>query len=391
MRIIDIPINGFCKPEFQAVKKAFARNFSAHDELGAACCLYVGGEKVVDLWGGWADKAKTQAWQEDTLSGFYSVGKALVTICALHVCGQHSIDIDAPVTDVWPEYGEHGKDKTTLRHFLTHQAGMPAIRERLPDAALFDWHIMVDALAHQAPYWEPGTRQGYHTNTFGLLVGEFVRRISGLSIGEYLQKHIAGPLGAEVYIGLTDTDLTRCAELDWPQESAILASFHHDFGRELDEDARMRLHAYANPMGISSVGVLNSAAWRQAEIPSANGYGSASGVACVFNALANGGTQNGHHIVDESLLKEAYRLQCEGDDFMLNKDMRWGLGFQLTHPNRMLGPNANSFGHFGNGGSLGFADPDANIGFGYTLNRIVRSWGSQQNRALISAIYDCLP
>lgn len=388
MCVDDLPVGGFCHPDYLAVKQVFVENFKDNDELGAACCLYVDGVQVVDLWGGWANKAKTEVWQEDTMSGFYSVGKALVTVCALHVCSQYSISIDAPIADHWPEYARHGKAQTSLRHFLTHQAGMPAIRERLPDEALFDWSILVEALANQAPYWEPGTRQGYHTNTFGLLIGEFVRRVSGLSIGQYLQTHIAGPLAAEVYFGVNDANLARCAELDWPQEPEILADFKRGFAHPLDEASRMRLHAYANPLGISSIGVLNSARWRQSEIPSANGYGTAKGIARIFDALANGGERNGHRIVDEAMLKEAYRLQYQGKDFMLeNKPMRWGLGFQLTHENRRLGPNPNSFGHFGNGGSVGFADPDAKVAFGYTLNRIVRSWGSPQNKALIAAIY----
>lgn len=386
--ISDTPIQGFCVPEFQAVKNAFVRNFEEHGELGAACCLYVDGDLVVDLWGGWADKKKTRAWQADTLSGFYSVGKALVSLCALHVCDQYSIDIDAAVSDVWPEYGQLGKEGTTLRDFLTHRAGMPAIREDLPAEALFDWTQMVDALASQAPYWEPGTEHGYHTNTFGLLVGEFVRRVSGLSVGQYLQKFIAGPLEADVHFGLSDADLRRGAELDWPEEKNLLAAF--DAEQELDEFGQMMVQGYSNPYGFSSLGVLNSAAWRQAEIPSANGYGTAKGLARIFWALANGGKQGDLRIINEASLKEAYRVQCDGEDKILRKDIRWGLGFQLTHPNRLLGPNPNSFGHFGNGGSLGFSDPDARLGFGYTLNRIVRDWGSPQNRALIRAIYECV-
>jgi len=384
----NAPIEGFCLPEFQAVKNAFIHNFEAHGELGASCCLYVRGEKVVDLWGGYADKASTKPWQQNTLSGFYSVGKALVTICVLHACDQYGFGLDTSISEIWPEYAQHGKEKTTLRHILTHSAGMPAIRERLPDDALYDWPLLVSALASQSPYWEPGTEHGYHTNTFGLLVGECVRRMSGLSIGHYLNKFIAQPLKADAYFGLNEADLCRSAELDWPDEESLLASF--DFEQNLNPFTQMMLHAYANPMGFSSLGVLNSAGWRQAELPSANGFGSAMGLASIFNALANQGEVDGVRILQPETLKEAYRLQWEGQDKLLNKEMRWGLGFQLTHPNRLLGPNPNSFGHFGNGGSVAFADPDANVAFAYTLNRIVRSWGSPQNKALINAIYECV-
>lgn len=383
---VDIPIHGHCAPEFQAVKTAFQRNFVEHGELGAACCLYVEGECVVDLWGGWANKAKTLPWQENTLSGFYSVGKALVSLCALQVCDAYHISLDAPVADVWPEYGQHGKGQTTLRHFLTHRAGMPAIRERLPNEALYDWGRLVTALASQAPYWPPGSAHGYHTNTFGFLLGEFVRRVSGLSLGQYFQKHIAEPLNADVHFGLSDTELTRAAELDWPDEQNLLASF--DFDQTMSEHESMVLHAYANPHGVSSLGVLNSEPWRQIEVPSTNGFGTAKGLARIFSALAEGGVHEDTRIIHADTLAEASAMQCEGVDKMLGKDIRWGLGFQLTHPNRLMGPNPNSFGHFGNGGSVGFADPDAKVGFAYTLNRIVRDWGSPQNRALITAIYE---
>ncbi len=183
------------------------------------------------------------------------------------------------------------------------------------------------------------------------------------------------------------------AELDWPGAEKLFASFEIDtiiHDKQADEESRMMAHGYANPAGISSKGVLNSAKWRQAEIPSANGYGSAKGIARVFDALANGGERNDHRIISKALLKEAYACQCEGEDRILKRDMRWGLGFQLSHPNRPFGPNPNSYGHYGNGGSVGMADPDTRVAFGYVMNRIVRSWGSPQNKALIEAIYACL-
>lgn len=382
------PIHGYCAPDFKAVKDAFINNFKKHDELGASCCLYIGDDVVVDLWGGWADIKKTKPWLENTLSGFYSVGKALVSICALHACDQYQVDLDAPVAQVWPEYAANGKAKTTLRHFLSHGAAMPAIRTKLRDEDLYDWDLIVRELAAQKPYWKPGTRPGYHTNTFGFLVGEVIKRISGMSPGQYLQKYIATPLNADVHFGLNDCDLKRSAEIDWPGAEEVLT--YPENVENMDDETLMRLHAYRNPSGISSIGVANTDKWRQIEVPSTNGFGTAKGLARVFSALAMGGEREGHRIIQKKSLAEATRLQRDGIDIMLGKELRWGLGFQLTHPNRPLGPNPNSFGHFGNGGSLGFADPDVKMGFGYTMNHIVRDWGSPQNRALIKAAYSCL-
>ena len=392
-----VTVQGYLAPQFDAVARAFERNFSEFDELGASCCVYLNGEPVVDIWGGWADVAKTKPWQEHTLSGFYSVGKSFTALCALRAADQHGFDLDAPLTDIWPEYGQNGKQHTTLRHLLTHRAGMPAIRKPLPDDALFDWSLLVDTLAEQKPYWEPGTEHGYHTNTLGLLAGEFVRRISGLPIDQYFQQQVAQPLGAETYFGLDDEQLKRAAEISWPAQEQLAeptpASAQEtpvEQPPEVIEFMEMMASAYTNPSGISSLGVYNTDGWRQTVAPSANGFGTAKGIARIYNALAHCGTINGYEVIKQSTLEEARRIQCEGIDKILHREIRWGLGFQLTHPNRPMGPNPNSFGHFGNGGSLGFADPDTKLAFGYTLNRIVRDWGSPQNKALMKAVYSCL-
>ena len=389
----EIPIEGYCSPKFRDVKTAFENSFAEFGELGAACCVYVRGERVVDIWAGWADVAKTRPWQENTLSGFYSVGKAFVALCALRAADQHGFELDAPITDIWPEYGQNGKQETTLRHLLTHRAGMPAIRKPLPDEALFDWSLLIETLAEQKPYWQPGTEHGYHTNTFGFLVGEFVRRVSGLSVDHYFQQQITQPLGADTYSGLSDADLERAAEIHWPaqeQAGAPIKNLPVEKIQGLTELDQIKASAYANPSGISSLGIYNTAAWRQTVAPSANGFGTARGIADIYNTLAHGGIFDGYEIIRESTLKEARRVQCAGVDKILGREIRWGLGFQLTHPNRPMGTNPNSFGHFGNGGSLGFADPDEKLAFGYTLNRIVRNWGSPQNRALMKAVYSCL-
>jgi CubicO group peptidase (beta-lactamase class C family) len=381
-------IHGHCDPRFERLREAFAHNFVAHGELGAACAVYVDGVAVVDLWGGWADKARTRPWTRDTLCGFYSVGKAFTALCELHLCGTTGVELDHPVARYWPEFAAQSKGEITLRQLLTHRAGLPAVRARLPEGAMLDWQVMTAALAAERPWWPPGTAHGYHTNTFGFLNGEVVRRVSGLSLGRYLRRHVTEPLGADLAIGLTHDELPRVAELDWPlaeQAGPVI-----DLDAEMTEQQRMRAHAYCNPSGLSSLGVLNTEAWRRAEVPSTNGHGTARGIARVYATLARGGELAGVRIADAGLLREARSVQAAGFDLVLERDMRWGLGFQLTHENRPLGPNPDGFGHFGNGGSLGFADPTARLGFGYVMNRIVRNWRSPQNQALVDAVYASL-
>ena len=380
-------IAGVCDPAFEPVRQAFAENFASRGELGAACAVYVDGRRVVDLWGGYCDRDRTRRWQRDTLVGFYSVGKAMTALCALHLCQAGRISLDDPVQRYWQEFARHGKGGTRVRDLLAHRAGLPAVRARLPEGAMLDWATMTRALAQERPWWPPGQAHGYHTNTFGFLLGEVVRRVSGLSLGDYLRRHITEPLGADLAIGLRDPELARVAELDWPAAEGMLAKIDLDAAR--DEHERMLAHAYYNPSGLSSLGVLNSEPWRRAQVPSTNGHGTARGVAKVYAALASGGEVDGVTVRGKDLLAEARSPQAQGLDRVLQRDMRWGLGFQLTQADRPLGPNPHSFGHFGNGGSLGFADPSARVGFGYVLNNIVRDWRSPRNRALIDALYSC--
>jgi len=403
----DVAVHGYCSPKFETVKNAFANNFIEFGELGASCCIYIDGEVVVDIWGGWADNAQTTPWRENTLSGFYSVGKSFVALCALRAAEQHGFALDTPIIEVWPEYGANGKHHTTLRHLLSHRAGLPAIRRPLTNDALTDWSLITHELASQEPYWQPGTAHGYHTNTFGFLAGEFVRRITGVPVDQYFQQQIAVPLMADAHFGLSDHDLDRAAQLHWPAQEQLAESAAsqasarapdtstnpdqaNDQTPEQIAHLQMMATAYSNPKGISSLGIYNTDMWRQTVVPSTNGFGTAKGIARIYNSLANDGRANGYQVLSAQALKEATRTQCEGPDKMLGRELRWGLGFQLTHENRPMGPNPNSFGHFGNGGSLGFADPDAKLAFGYTLNRIVRDWGSPQNKALMKAAYSCL-
>jgi CubicO group peptidase (beta-lactamase class C family) len=381
------PILGFCDERFAAVSEALEHNFREHDELGAAVAIEIRGVRVVDIWAGWTDEGRTRPWARDTLVDVFSVGKAMAAICVLVLADRARVDLDARVAHTWPEFGARGKDKITVRQLLAHRAGLPAVRRRLADEDVYDWELITTALADEEPWWPPGTTHGYHVNTFGFLVGEIVRRVSGESIGSFFEQEVAGPLEADFHFGLGHEEDGRVAEYLFTGESSKFTAQVADEPQPIDEDPARRFllnQAYLNPPGLSGIGTVNTRAWRAAEIPSANGHATARAVARIYSALGSAA------IIEPALLDEAIAEASAGPDFVLGRPSRFGLGFQLTQPERPLGPNPRSFGHFGAGGSLGFADPDVGLAFAYVLNRSGPRWQNPRNRALIDATYAAL-
>ena len=373
-------VSGRCDPAFGAVRTAFAENFASRGEVGAAVCVVVDGVVVADLVGGWADAARTRPWRPDTLVNFYSAGKALVALLALQLVDRGLIGLDTPIAAVWPRFAHGGKETVTLRMALCHQAGVPAIRTQLTNDDLWSWDRMTGALAATEPWWEPGTRHAYHTNTFGHLIGEVVRLVSGESPGERLRA-VAGPLDADLWFGVPSAEQHRCAEVIWAPSGPSL---------EVDLDALslsgeelMNAFAHFNPSGYSSVGLVNTARWRAAQVPSTNGHGTAQGLARFYAALLRTG-----QLLSPALLDHATQVHSTGPCPILGDDVVFGLGFTPTNPRRPLGPNPRSFGHFGTGGALGFADPDARVAFGYVMNHVIPRWRSSRNQALIAAVYE---
>jgi CubicO group peptidase (beta-lactamase class C family) len=366
---MNLPIDGFCDARFTSVRNAFLRNFSERDERGGAVAIWHNGKPVVDLWSGWADVARQTAWQRDTLVNVFSVSKAM---CAI-ACMRLDIDLDATVARYWPQFAAHGKEAVTVRQLLSHQAGLPAIRKPLPDGAAMDWDVIVEALAEQEPWWTPGTAHGYHVNTFGFLAGELVRRIDGRSIGTLLREDVTGPLDADFFIGLPASEHHRVSDFLWPgnpQKPALPG-----------DAALMHWNTYWNPPGFSGSHWVNDACWRSAEVPSTNGHGNARGIAKIYAALIE------DEILSPAALAAAATEQVYGHDLINNRSSRFGIGFQLTQPERPLGPNPGAFGHFGAGGSLGFCDPEARIAFAYVTNDMGPRWQNPRNRALIEALY----
>jgi CubicO group peptidase (beta-lactamase class C family) len=383
-------IHGFCDERFAGVRDALAENFTERGDLGAAVAIAVEGTPVVDIWGGWADEARTRPWERDTLVALFSAGKAMAALCVLICVERGQVDLDAPVSSYWPEFADAGKGDVTVRMLLSHRAGLPALRRSLDDSAIYDWDLVAGALAAEEPWWRPGSAHGYHVNTFGFLAGELVRRVSGRSVGTFFRHEVAEPLDADFHFGFGAEHDGRVAEYLFAGESDRSTSEGAEEEQFAAGDADRRFllsRAYLNPPGLSGIGTVNTRAWRAAEIPSANGHSTARGLARIYSALAGGGEVDGIRIIGSDTIEEAVAEASAGPDIVLGRESRFGLGFQLTQPERPLGPNPRSFGHFGVGGSLGFADPDVGLAFGYVLNRSGPRWQNPRNRALIDAVY----
>jgi CubicO group peptidase (beta-lactamase class C family) len=386
-------VHGRCEPAFESLRQALAEIMDAGSEVGAALAVHVGRQPVVDLWAGHTDSARTRPWDEHTIVNLYSVGKAVIAVCALRLVERGALDLDSPVSRYWPEFAQAGKKHLPVRYLLTHQAALPAVFRPLPPGAVLQWEVMVDALAAQEPWWEPGTGHGYHVNTYGFLIGEVVRRITGKSLGAYLRDEIAGPAGIDFFIGFGPELDARCADVipprpgpDGEQRNVLLDV---DLAT-LTGFQRMRAGAYLNPADLSGLGIINSRGWRAAEVPSTNGHGNARAVARLYAALAGDGKLDGVHILSPATIEMAIAEQVYGEDVVLQRPTRFGLGFQLTMPERRLGPGPRSFGHFGAGGSLGFADPDAHVAFAYAMNQGRGGWQHKHVRHLIDLVYEAL-
>ncbi len=386
------PVHGTVAPGFEPVRDAFAANFAERGEVGGAVSVRVRGEVVVDLWGGWADEARARPWRADTLVDVYSVGKAIVAALVLQLVDEGHLGLDTPVAEVWPEFAAGGKAGATVAHALSHQAGVPAIREPLTNEDLADWDRMAAAVAATDAWFAPGSRLIYHTNTYGHLVGELVHRVTGQLPGQRLRTVVddrGHDRPVDYWIGVPDAEQPRCANVVWAPSGATGQALSADVVPEqLEGDARLLWLAYFNPPGYSSVGVVNTSAWRSAQVPSTNAHASAQGVCDLYAALL--GDLGPEPLVSPGLLAEATRPWVTGPCPVLGEEGTFGLGFVPTNPRRSFFPNPRSFGHFGTGGSVGCADPDAGVAFGYVMNHVIPRWQSSRNRALLDTTFACL-
>jgi CubicO group peptidase (beta-lactamase class C family) len=371
-----VPIHGHCDPRFARVREIFEAGLASGTDLGAAVAFTLDGEPVVDLWGGYQDLDRTREWERDTLVNVYSTTKGMTAICAHQLVEAGKLDLDAPVAEYWPEFAAKGKGGVSVRDLLSHRAGLAGIREPMPPESLYDWEAMTAALAASEPWWEPGTQHGYHAVTYGHLVGELVRRISGKSVGTYFREHVAGPLEADFHIGLPAEHDVRTSDLHGRiggkvsgEAAKRLPKALADFMRDMADPDTLTGAAFNNPR--IKPGQHNTRGWRAAEIPAANGHGTARALARIYGALARGGEIDGVRILEPESIERAVVEHSNGPDAVLaGLPMRFGLGFMLHSPVMPLTPSGRAFGHAGAGGSLGIADPDARVGFGYTLNKM---------------------
>ena len=381
-------VRGHCEARFEAVRAAFEENFAEREELGAAVTVTLRGETVVDLWGGWADAARTRPWERDTVVNVWSTTKGPTALCAHLLADRGLLDLDAPVATYWPEFAAAGKEGVLVRHLLSHRAGLAGPREPLSFEQLLDWEKTVERLAAQEPWWEPGTRSGYHAMTFGFLVGEVVRRVSGLLPGAFLAREVTGPLGVDFTIGLPDGQTSRAAELVHPpaattsEQAAVFAQL-----------TPAALAALANP--VVGAAEANTPEWRAAEVPAANGHGTARAVAALYGILALRGSWGGREVLSAAAAERVREGQGACRDLVLGagfgRDTEIGLGLWLSGPHGSYGPNPRAFGHDGYGGSCGLADPEAGVSLGYVMNRMGPHIADDPRKmALVDALYSAL-
>ncbi len=377
-------VGGQVEPGFEPVRSVFEQNFRERGEVGASCCVYVDGRPVVDLWAGTTTADGNEPYTDRTLQMVASATKGALAILAHRLVERGELDLDAPVTEYWPEFGAAGKERIPVRWLLSHEAGLAPLHQVLSAEDIAGWDVPVAALAAAEPAWEPGTAHGYHAITFGWLVGEVLNRVSGRSCGRLFAEEVAQPLGLDLHIGLPESEHHRVAPLIPAPASA---------DGEPDE-LMLRL---LDPEGIAHWAFLVPSAlfllfndpvlWR-AELPAGNGMGTAHSLARMYAAAI--GEVDGVRLLQPDTLSAAVVEQCRGTDLVSGYETAYALGFQLPFPYRpMAGPG--SFGHYGLGGSVGFAHPGHGFSFGYTVNQMAPGVPADRRSVpLVDAVVSCL-
>lgn len=391
-------IDGWTATGFEGVRDAFTANFENGSEVGAAFSAYHRGQKVVDLWGGVADQTTGRPWEEDTIILVFSTTKGMTAICANKLAQEGRLDTDAPVVDYWPTFGKNGKEEIPVSYLLSHQAGLAWVDGEMTAEEALSWEPVIEALENQHPNWHPGSQHGYHATTYGWLVGEVIRRVSGRSVGTYLREEVADPLGLDLWIGLPENQEGRVARLISMLPEGISVDSLADPGDDpvlqmvaqfLGPDSMLGRALFAPGGALTDMDIFNSRAMRAAEVPAANGVSDARSLARLYASCT--GDVDGVRILTPEQLGRATTQLTEGPNTVLmGMDIQFGLGFMLHSDLVALG-GPRSFGHFGAGGSVGWADPEAELAFGYIMNRMdLGLAGDLRSFNLINACYDAI-
>ncbi len=351
-----VEISGTCGEGFEPVREAFASNFEQGLDVGASVAVYLRGEPVVDLWGGQLDKVGSEPWREDTIVNVWSTTKTMTNLCALILADRGEVDLASPVARYWPEFAAAGKASVEVRHLLAHTAGLSGWTEPLSVSDLYDWEKATSLLAAQEPWWEPGSSSGYHAVTQGYLVGEVIRRVTGVSVGRFFAEEVAGPLGADFFIGTPPEADERVGLLIPPETMPTLE----------DMPGEIAIRTFANPLldATSSWSIP----WRRAEIPAAGGHGNARSVAAVHSVVACGGEARGVRLLSRAGCETIFEEQSNGKDLVLGVPIRFGMGFGLSGEMMPAGPHTYFWG--GWGGSLVVSDLDTELTVAYVMNKM---------------------
>ncbi len=374
----DTPMDGHHEPRFAAVADTFNRNFREEQEIGASFCILQHGEKVVDLWGGHADAARTRPWQRDTLVNVWSSTKGVMALCIARLNDQGLLDNSRPVADYWPAFAANGKAGVTVAQLFSHQAGICGPARPVTEVEQLDTDRMADLMAAEAPHWPPGTRSGYHALVIGPLGDGLVKHVTGKTVGQYFRDEIGGPLGVDFHMGLPASEDARVAD--------VVHDGNPKSGGPETWDRYQRLALENTPM---SAEFANRRDWRAQGTPSAGGQGNARSLASLYSALATDRRIKGTELVSRQALDAATTVQIENEDLVLRFPITWGVGFAINRGMGAYGPNPTTFGHHGWGGSFAFADPEKGLGVAYAMNFMREAQDGPDPRftGLIEAVY----
>jgi len=382
---LTAPITGYIDPQFTPVRDAFAALWQ-QAEVGASLCIYLHDRKVVHLWGGFADLAQTRPWTPETLVNVYSTTKGIAALALAHLAGTGAFNYQDSVAKHWPEFATQGKGAITIGEVLSHQAGLCAFDRAITIADLYDFEAMVALLAGAKPAWEPGSKAGYHAVTWGFLAGALLRKITGKTLGHYIQAHLCTPMLADFHLGLDPKAHPRCADLIGPNHAlnkGIALTPLVQNARPIPRTA-LAIRTQENPV-IRPFKDACSGAWRQAEIPASNGHATAEGLAKLYQGALN------KTLINLDVRQQAcVRVVSDQQDLILNQVIERSQGGFILNPNAGFGPNQHAFGHNGAGGSSAFADPESGVAFAYVMNQMQPAQTQPRAPKLAEVFFNCL-